>query len=401
MSGLVVKRLDSLAELRNTARLWDELWERSEITLPSARAALVALWCESFAADQPFRAFVVERDGQAVAALPLVESKWKGLKIGLLPGNHWSPSGDLLLDPTCDAERICGALLRALKQHAWPLLWFGGVPAAANRWQAFFRALEEHCVAYARRPRFMIDLVEIRCDWDAYLKSLSRNHRRHMRKSATRAERAGTIKLACYDQLAPEEVEPLLKTCFEIEARGWKGRARSAVLNVPGAWEFYLRQAKQLAAWGQLNLTLLTHEARPIAFEYGWRSQGVYFSPKVGYDEAFHRFSPGQLLRFRLLGQFHEQPGVHSIDFLGPSTAATSKWATDQYSIDRVVVAARGPFSRAVVAAYRHYGWLRSMIRSRGPQREGRRRAAAQNTALLDGALEECEGGRAQRGERR
>ncbi len=383
MPALVVKQLDSLWELRHVARGWDELWERSEISLPSARAALVALWCESFAAGQPFRAFVVERDGQAVAALPLVESKWSGLKIGLLPGNHWSPSGDLLLDPDCDVERVCGALLGALKRHAWPLLYFGGVPAGASRWQVFFETLDAHQLAFARRQRCLIDTVEIEGNWDAYFDSRSRNHRHQVRKAAQRAQRAGITELVCCDQFAPEEVEPLLKTCFEIEARGWKGQAHSAVLNVPGAWQFYLRQAKQLAAWGQLSLTLLTHEGRPIAFEYGWRGKGAYFSPKVGYDEAFQRLSPGQLLRFRLLERFHRQPGIREVDFLGPSSLATAKWATGRYSIDRVIVAMRGPLGRCIVAAYRHYGWLRSIVRSRRAHGESGRQSGQSARAAV------------------
>jgi CelD/BcsL family acetyltransferase involved in cellulose biosynthesis len=375
VSGLVVKRFDSLGELRDGARAWDELWERSEIALPSARAAMVALWCESFATCQPFRAFVVEHDGRALAALPFVESKWKGLKIGVLPGNHWSPAGDLLLDPGCDVDRVCASLLAALTLHARPLLWFGGVPATADRWQIFFKALRESRATYARRRHCMINRVEIQDNWDAYFDSRSRNHRHHVRQTANRAQRAGITELVCHDHLAPEEVEPLLKTCFEIEARGWKGQAQSAVFNVPGVWEFYLRQARQLAAWGQLSLSLLTHEARPIAFEYGWRGKGVYFSPKVGYDEAFHQFSPGQLLRYRLLEEFHRGTGPQLVDFLGPSSPATFKWATEQYAIDRVVVATRGPLNRAIVAAYRNYAWLRSMMPNRGRPSGGHRHA--------------------------
>jgi CelD/BcsL family acetyltransferase involved in cellulose biosynthesis len=267
------------------------------------------------------------------------------------------------------------------------------VPARANRWRAFFSSLKEHRLAYARRQQCTIDRVEIQGHWDAYFDSRSRNHRHHVRNSANRANRAGITELHCYNHLAPEEVGPWLKECFEIEVRGWKGQAKSAVLNVPGAWEFYLRQAQQLAAWGQLSLTLLTHDGRPIAFEYGWRGKGVYFTPKVGYDEAFHRFSPGQLLRFRLLEAFHRESGPQWVDFLGPTSLATSKWATDQYAIDRVVVATRGAFSRAIVAAYRNYTRLCSMMPSRGRPQERHRQGVrpVAETVSHGGSWGECE----------
>jgi CelD/BcsL family acetyltransferase involved in cellulose biosynthesis len=353
--GLVVKRLDSLSELRQIAPAWDELWQRSEVALPTARAALLALWCESFAHMQPFQAFVVEHDGQPVAALPLVEGKRRGLSIGLLPGNHWSPAGDLLLDPGCDVSSACAALVSALKEQAHGLVWFEAVPGDSNRWQSLRKAFDEQRTVYARRRRLWIDEVEIAGDWTAYFDSRSANHRKHMRKAAARAERAGGVELVCHEWLTPEAVERLLNACFEIEACGWKGAAGSAVLNVPVVRQFYLRQAQLLAASGQLSLTFLQHEGRSIAFEYGWRSKGVYFSPKVGYDEAFSHFSPGQLLRSRLLAEFHHERNMERVDFLGPSSAATAKWATGQYAIDRIAVATRGPVNRAIVAALRGY----------------------------------------------
>jgi CelD/BcsL family acetyltransferase involved in cellulose biosynthesis len=366
MSGLVVKRLESLAELRIAAPAWDELWHRSEITVPTARAELIAVWCECFAAGQPFRALVVEDGGQLVAALPLVERRWMGLKAISLPVNHWSASGDLMLDPRADGARACDALLAALKQDPCPLLWLDAVRADTQRWQAFLLAVERDRRAHVLRDRFAVNRIHVGPDWASYFASRSANHRHQVRRCASRARREGTTELNCYGELPPEHVEAMLRTCFEIEASGWKGKAQTAVLDVPGAWDFYLRQARQLAAWGQLSVTLLRHGGRPIAFEYGWRSRRIYCSAKVGYDEAFGRLSPGQLLRHFLIQQSHGQSDLEWIDFFGPRSSATDKWATHRYPVARMMVALRGALGRAVVAAYRHGGPLVSTIRNRG-----------------------------------
>jgi CelD/BcsL family acetyltransferase involved in cellulose biosynthesis len=363
VSGLVVKRLDSLSDLRRAAGAWDDLWQRSEITLPTARAEMIALWSECFAADRPFVALTVVHDGQLVGALPLIETRLLGLKVGGLPGNDWSPAGDLLVDQRSDVNRVCQRLLEALRHAAWPMLWLDALPGKANRWQMFLQTLEHERVAHARQQRFAIDLVEIQENWAEYFSARSRNHRRHVHRAAARARKRGLTELSRYDQLTPEQVEPLLRACFELEASGWKGRARSAVLHVPGAWDFYLRQARQLAAWRQLSVNVLQHQGQPIAFEYGWRSKGVYCTPKVGYDEAFGPLAPGQLLRYRLIEQLHRERDVGWIDFLGPASPATSKWATDRYAIDRVVVALHGALGRAVVAAYRRYWPLAQKMR--------------------------------------
>lgn len=354
MPRITVKHLDSLEALRDAAPAWDDLWQRSEIHLPTARAELLALWCESFAPDQLFRALLVEQNGQLVAALPLLETRWLGQSTGSLPGNHWSSAGDFLLDPSSDVERVCHALIVALQEQAWLLLRFEGLAGDADHWQAFCDAVERQHLTFARRHRFKIDLVRIAGEWEDYFASRSRNHRRHIRKSRERAEREGDIVLVTHDDLAPDAVEPLLRSCFEIENGGWKGATRSAVLSVPGVWDFYLAQARQLAAWGQLRIVLLWHSGRPIAYEYGWLGKGAYFSLKVGYDEAFRHLTPGQLLRAQLIERSFSEGLVDWIDFFGPASDATSKWATDQYCVDRLVIANRGTFARCLVGAYRH-----------------------------------------------
>ncbi len=354
MPRITIKHLDSLEALREAAPTWDALWQRSETHLPTARAELLALWCESFAPDQPFRAWLVEQDGRLVAALPLLETNWLAQRIGSLPGNHWSSAGDFLLDPLSDVETVCDSLVAALHEQAWPLLRFEGLAADADHWQSFCDAVERQRLTFVRRHRFAIDLVRIEGEWEEYFASRSRNHRRHIRKSRQRAEREGKIALTLFDDLAPDAVEPLLRACFEIENGGWKGATRSAVLSVPGVWEFYLAQARQLAAWGQLRIILFWHSGRPIAYEYGWLSKGAYFSLKVGYDEAFRHLAPGQLLRAQLIERFFSEKLVEVVDFFGPASDATSKWATDQYCVDRLVIANRGLLGRCLVMAYRH-----------------------------------------------
>ena len=165
--------------------------------------------------------------------------------------------------------------------------------------------------------------------------------------------------------MAPDEVEPALRRCFEIEAAGWKGRAQSAVLDVPAAWQFYRRQARELAAAGELAISVLRHRETPIAFEYGWTCQGVRAVLKIGYDESFAGLSPGQLLRCYLLEQLFSESSSWWIDYVGPASPATAAWATDAYDVGRLVLAAGGIVSRAAVAGYHYGGPLIRRLRTR------------------------------------
>jgi CelD/BcsL family acetyltransferase involved in cellulose biosynthesis len=348
-------QFDSAAEIRGAAPAWDDLWRRSEVAIPLARAESIALWIERNAPRASVRAIAVERDGQFVAALPLIGGRLKRvLPIARLPRNNWSWAGDLLLDPSADAAAL-GALVSAIARLGWQLIWFDAVPIEAPRWQRFADAARAAGLSLHTRESFRVAQIEINHDWPAYERLWSKNHRRQMQRIERHADDDGGATLSVHREIEPPDVEPLLRRGFAVEDAGWKGRAGSSILRSPAALAFYIEQARQLAAWGDLQLSFLELKGQPIAFEYGWNSKGVYHSFKVGYDETFARLSPGQLLRQRLLREFFADPEQRRVDFLGPISAATGAWATSTYPIGRLVLSTGSISGRFAVHAYRSW----------------------------------------------
>ena len=357
---LTVHTLESADALRIMAPVWNDLWQRSAVTLPSSRAEHIAHWLETFAPDAQFKALVVEQDCRLVAALPLVEGRVGRLfKVGTLPGNDWFPSADLLADPLAE-EGVYDALVAAIEQVGWSMLSFEAVNLESSRWQAFVEALERTQSPWASRERFAIGITDVGRDWTDYQEGWSSNHRRHMRKSEARALRAGELKLTIFDRPNEDEIESLLRRGFEIEDACWKGMRGSSVLKSPQIFEFYLEQARELARADQLSLVFLESAGRTIAFEYGWNSKAVYHSLKVGYDETASELSPGQLLRLKLLERFYAEGQQRWVDFLGPITPATEKWSTRSYLMSRLIVATHRPLIRLLLDAY---SWSRGLRR--------------------------------------
>ncbi|MCR4415625.1 MAG: GNAT family N-acetyltransferase [Thermoguttaceae bacterium] len=363
MSGLCVERLASADEIRGVAPAWDALWQQSNVTLPTARAELVAQWIEHFAPHAKVRAIVVRDGGKLVAAIPLVGRRLRGiLPVGDLASNYWSPNGELLLDPQAEAEATLAALVGSLPNLPWPLLWLELVPLAAPSWQALLKALAEANIACDARFRYEIGQIEIRGDYATYEAGRSKSLRRNLRKDLRRLESTGPLELRLYDTHTPEEVDARLRTAFDIEDRSWKGMRGQTVLRTPGMFEFYCRQARQLAAWGALRVAFLQCKGRPIAFEIGWMGKGVYHSFKVGFDEALREFGPGHLLRMHLVRHCFERGDVEWIDFQGPQTEALAAWSTHTYPIGRMAIATCRLTGRALLAACRAMaGVLRSI----------------------------------------
>ena len=366
MSALRAISLTSIDQLRAAAPQWDDLWWRSDVALPMARAEFIAQWVEHFCPKAAFRAVAVEEDGRWLASLPLVGCRLgRFLPAGGLPGNAWSPCGDLLLDHDVEVDAALDLLLATVSKLPWPLLWLNEAPHESSRWRGLQHACDRAGVPVVHRQQYQVGRVEIRHDWDSYQRQLPKNHRQAMTRAARRLAEQGNLQFERCCDLSLDQVELRMRKIFAVEDRGWKGRAGSSVLHTPGMFPFFVRQAEEHARLGQLDLATLQLDERLIAFLYGFRGKGVCFAHKIGYDPEFAAFSPGQLLFFRLLEQLHQDEQVRALDFMGPLNQSLSRWRPASYGVGRLALAMRRPLARAALYAYQHW-WPRfARVRAR------------------------------------
>lgn len=359
MAPLQLKTLTSIDEIRAAADAWDRLWQQSDVSLPTARAELTAQWLEHFAPRATLRVLTVEQDGELLALLPLAAWRYRRiLNVGGLTGNVWSFNGELLVDSAAghgsvDQTAVFELLARAVAGAPWPLVWFDMIPIETPRWQKLLAAIQQQGCMTDVHARYQIGLANLNGDFTRFEAERSKNLRRELGKGMRRLEREGPVEVKIHAPRAPDEVETLLRRAFDVERQSWKEESGGTVLDVPGMFAFFLRQARQLAAWGYLRLAFLEHRGQPIAFELGWTAKGVYHSMKVGYLSSYRRFGAGHLLRRELLRALAEEcPGL-LVDFQGPTTDAIRQWSTSSYPIARLIIAPRSLTGRALLATYK------------------------------------------------
>lgn len=345
--------LESTRELLAAEYAWDDLWEHSDVTAPSARARVIALWADNFAPSAAFRALTVESEGQLLAALPLTGGRFLSLfSTGQLPCNVWAASGSLLLRPDVEVVPVLDELVRGLSLLPWRQLVLERVAYESPSWVAFWSALERAGVFTRIVDQHRVGEVEIADSWDEYEASRKARHRQRRRRNARMLEKTGKTELKVYRSLAERDVDRLMRLGFEVEARSWKGAAGTAVMDNPEILEYYLAEAQQVAAWQQLELVFLELDERPIAYCYGWNAKGVRFCVKIGFDEAFAKYGPGQQLIFRLLERAHDEPESRLYDFHGRMVPWTESWITRSYPVGRVLIVSRGAAGRSLFRAY-------------------------------------------------
>ena len=354
MNRLALQHISSVGALRAVAAKWDDLWRRSEVTTPTARAELVAQSIEQFAPYKDFHAIAVKNDGRWVAVLPLIGTRIKRfLTAGIMCGSTWTPGGAFLLDETVPGDNVSDLLVQGIRELPWQLLWLADAAINSSRWSVFREALVRRGIDCDVQEEYRIGLVEIGHDWEAFRSRWSRNHRRNMKRYGRELSRSG-IHFEMHSKLAPDQVEGQVRRAFEIEDRSWRGDAGSSVFG-RGQFHFVLRQATQLAHWGQLELAFLEGDNRPIAFSYGFRAKGVYHVCKIGYDPKSPqaRLGLSKLLFYHLLEHLHSDNECYALDLFGRLTQATSNWQPHPYSVGRIIVAPRRLLGRFALYAYR------------------------------------------------
>ena len=354
MSQFRVRLIQTSDELRRSAVEWDELWRRSDVASPTARAEVVALRVDHLAAGGTFRGLVVEHDGRMVAALPLIGRKLKGvLHVGSLPCNYWVSGGALMLDCSTDAAAALDCMVTAIEELPWPLLWLDQVAFDDSVWQAFRAAAARAGLSVSVREHYQIGQVEISEDWQTYTtQRIKGDRRRKLNRRIKMLEDAGGADLKIYRDIAPEQLDELVRRGFEVEDRSWKAAEGTSVLKNPAIFEQYRTEAKLLNRLGILELVFLENQGQPMAFVYGYHAKGVHFVTKLGCDESFAKFAPGQQLFYRWLEQLHAGADQSLLDFAGPLLDYHKTWTTCSYPIGTLVVASPRLFSRGLFHVY-------------------------------------------------
>jgi hypothetical protein len=120
--------------------------------------------------------------------------------------------------------------------------------------------------------------------------------RRTLAQHARRLCQHGAIQM----RMAREEgdVEEFFNEFLRIESSGWKGDkgTRTAIAFVPAARAFYSSLLAQSNADFETDIALLYCGNRAVAGQFLIRTAHWEYVYKIGYDEAFAKCSPGQLL---------------------------------------------------------------------------------------------------------
>jgi CelD/BcsL family acetyltransferase involved in cellulose biosynthesis len=149
------------------------------------------------------------------------------------------------------------------------------------------------------------------CD-DMLREALGAKKLKELRRQRHRLAEHGAVSFAI--ARTADEVTTALETFLSLEASGWKGMRRTALIQDDGDARFIRRAAPALAEHGQCEVVTLTAGNTAIAAGIVLRHQERAFYFKLGIDERFAKFSPGVQLTLDLTRHLCDDPAIATAD---------------------------------------------------------------------------------------
>lgn len=329
LNGLSVRESRGWADWDSLASAWRDLWEQSDPPLPlMLHPDWVRAYADAWERPQGLRWFTVWRGSELTAVLPLVEERcwFRGLRVRRLRGTAGAHS--LRFDLVAAGGELGQAAAQQLAMYllqrgGWDVLQLPDVAAggAGERLLAALQAQDCPTGVWLSAESPYLDLAA---------DPLARTRpafRTELRRTRRRLEEQGARLRLVDDSTLPADLPAALHDFYRIEASGWKGKERSAILSQPRSRHFYDQVAAAMAARNRLALYRLEWKGQLLAACFALRARGRFEVIKWAYDESFAAFGPGHLLIEELLRDCRSASlPLRWFSINGPDAAYKRKW---------------------------------------------------------------------------
>lgn len=155
--------------------------------------------------------------------------------------------------------------------------------------------------------------LESDLDPDDYLREAVRSHHlREYRRQRRRLQEQGPVEY--HVARTPDDVRLGVETFLTLEAAGWKGRERTAMAIDRFRAAFAREAVYRLAERDLCRVHTLSVGGKPIACLIVFIENGVAYTWKTAYDEAYSGYSPGAQLMLDVTRTHLDDPNIDATD---------------------------------------------------------------------------------------
>ena len=229
-------------------------------------------------------------------------------------------------EPHYRDEQSAARLADAVLKQGLPVR-LGQPPADTPFTEAF--------LAGARKSGFVLTdategspFLDLTDGWEDPLARFTSRRRSDFRRMLRRAEEEGAVAYE-FHAPKPDEALPLLRRAIEVESRSWKSRAGTSLADNAVQRKFFEHYARLASAEGIFRIELMKIGDVDVAAQIAAECDDSLWLFKIGYDEAYSRCSPGQLLMMESISRSARR-GLKRYEMLGKAAEWTRFWTQDE-----------------------------------------------------------------------
>jgi len=290
-----VIEINDIEDLAQYRMAWNALLPET----PGASFFHTIDWLETywrhFGHDQKLRVLVVRSGGATIGIVPLCIRKER-YKLGTLrvltyPLDNWGTwFGPIGPHPAMTMLAVTQHLRRAKRD--WDMLelrWVG--PEQSDRGRTA-RAMRTANLLSEKNEYQITSIVDLPKNWDDYIAGKSSTLRRQFRRTLKQIyeDRGGQFVRHRPDPARAGDGDPrwdLYEMCETAALASWQGSVTNGNTITHDRVRDYCRDAHEVAArLGMVDVNVLLHENKPVAFLYNYHYRGRITALRTGYDAS-------------------------------------------------------------------------------------------------------------------
>lgn len=264
-------------------------------------------------------------DDEFVGVFPLcrLHKIRKGIDLRCLemPGHPHFALNDWLVDPAAPEDVVASGLIEFLREQRelrWDALRLAGMRFDGTASRLMLRGGRRGI--YSKRTGC---ISEIACDGDSCPSNLAGPFRRNLRRLERRASQWGRVEFRASNR--PDELGEATDLFIDIENDGWKCETGTSIASDSSLAQFYKSIATEIGEPQTCQVNFLYVDDVPVAAQFGFVCDRIYFILKIAYRQAYSKIAPGNLLMSRTMEYFHNRPEVDAVNLV-TSPDWAEKW---------------------------------------------------------------------------
>jgi CelD/BcsL family acetyltransferase involved in cellulose biosynthesis len=156
--------------------------------------------------------------------------------------------------------------------------------------------------------------IEVPKDLTVFHERLSSKFKRQLRTGLKKLEAFPDLRFLCREE--SRSVHENMRRFEVVENAGWKGRENTSVKAMPANARFCQLAAERYAAAGWMEWNFIEGDGTTIGAHYAVRVRRTIYLLKIGYDERYSSFTPGNVLIEKAVEHASAAGDVDEVNFV-------------------------------------------------------------------------------------